>query len=165
MNFFFSKVFISTISAFYIWIIGICIGAIIAAGAFSAPVIFNAQDFGIDLSRFQSGILMTQIFMKLNILLLAVAFIIAVYEVFALRLSDNTKVIKSILFVSGAISVICILLFSLYYSPFIIAQQNISEIATATKEFDSMHKQSEMVFNILFFSLSINLIFRIMFKR
>lgn len=165
MKFLFSKVFINTASALYIWLIGLTIGALVACGAFSASVIFNANDFGIELSKFQSGILMTQIFLKLNILLIAVAFIITIFEIVALRLSNHTKTIKIILFLSGAISVICILLFSLYYTPFIIEQQQIGVMATQSNEFQSMHKQSEMVANIIFFSLSVNLLFRLMYRK
>lgn len=165
MKFLFSKVFINTASALYIWLIGLTIGALVACGAFSASVIFNANDFGVELSKFQSGILMTQIFLKLNILLIAVAFIITIFEIVALRLSNHTKTIKIILFLSGAISVICILLFSLYYTPFIVEQQTIGHIATQSSKFDAMHKQSEMVANIIFFSLSVNLLFRLMYRK
>lgn len=165
MKFLFSKMFINTASALYIWILGITIGAIISSGAFSANVIFNANNFGVEISKFQSGILMTQIFLKLNILLIVVAFIIAIFETFALRLSSNTKTTKIILFLSGAISVICILLFSLYYTPFIVEQQQIGEAATKSSEFYAMHKQSEIVANILFFSLSINLLARLIYRK
>lgn len=165
MKFLFSKTFINIISALYIWIIGVTIGALLSSGAFSANVIFYASDFGINLSKFESGILMTQIFLKLNILLIVVAFIIAVFEVFALRLSDNTKTIKIILFLSGGISVICMLLFSLYYTPFIIEQQQIGEATMQSNDFNTMHQQSEMVANILFFSLSINMLFRLAYRK
>ncbi|RAX54971.1 hypothetical protein CCY99_02195 [Helicobacter sp. 16-1353] len=158
MVFFFSKVFINSINAFYNWILGLSIGAIIASGAFVAPVIFRASNFGVELDLAQSGILMTAIFLKLNALLLFVAFIIAVYEIFSLRLSSHTRIQKAILFVSGGISVVCILLFALYYTPFILESQELGTIATS--EFNAMHKQSEFVFNVLFFALSINLIYR-----
>ncbi len=165
MNFLFSKTFTSTIRAFYIWVIGLCIGAIIATGAFSAPVIFHAQEYGVDITKFQSGILMTQIFLKLNVLLLFVAFFIAIYEILSFKLSNHTKMQKYILFISGAIAVICILLFSLYYSPFIVSQQELGINATASAKFQSMHSQSEMIFHILFFALTLNLIYRNMLQH
>lgn len=165
MNIVFSKNLIDSLSAIYIWIIGICIGSIISAGAFSAPVIFNVKDLGVDLSKFQSGIIMTEIFLRLNTLLIFVAIIITIYEICSLKLSENTKLQKIILFLSGAISVICILLFSLYYSPFIVEQQKLGEATTSLQSFASMHTQSEITFNILFFSLSANLIFRVILKK
>lgn len=165
MNLLFSKIFINTISALYLWVIGLCIGSLLCAGALSAPVIFGANDFGVHLSRFQSGILMTQIFMRLNVVLLVGAFFIATFETFALRLSSHKAINKALLFLSGAISVICILLFSLYYSPYILAQQELGEMATASKEFASMHEQSEMVAGILFCALSFNFVYRILLKR
>ncbi|RDU57513.1 DUF4149 domain-containing protein [Helicobacter sp. MIT 99-5507] len=165
MKFLFGKTFINTAVALYIWILGITIGALLASGAFVANVIFNASFFGVELSKFQSGILMTQIFLKLNILLIVVAFIIAIFETFTLRLGDNKKIIKIILFISGAISVICILLFSLYYTPFIVEQQQLGLNATQSSEFISMHAQSEFVANVLFFCLSINVLFRLVYRK
>lgn len=160
MNIVFSPVLISAIRAFYMWIIALSLGSIACAGAFSAPVIFNAGDFGVALEKSESGILMTHIFLRLNNLLLIVAFVIAAFETFALNLSRDTRLNKAILFLSGAISVICILLFSLYYTPYIVAQQELGD--TQSAEFLSMHAQSESVAGILFLALSVNLIFRIM---
>ena len=165
MKFLFGKVFINTATSLYIWILGIALGALLASGAFVASVIFNASFFGVELSKFQSGILMTQVFLKLNTLLIVVAFIIAIFETFALRLGNNTKTIKIILFLSGAISVICILLFSLYYTPFIIEQQKLGESFTKSDKFTSMHNQSEFVANILFFALSANILFRLFYRK
>ncbi|MBR7118468.1 MAG: DUF4149 domain-containing protein [Helicobacteraceae bacterium] len=165
MKFLLGKTFINIASALYIWILGITLGTLLASGAFVANVIFNAGFFGVELSKFQSGILMTQIFLKLNILLIVVAFIIAIFETFALRLGNGAKTIKIILFLSGAVSVICILLFSLYYTPFIIEQQQLGATATQSSEFTSMHTQSEFVANVLFFSLSANILFRLIYRR
>ena len=165
MKFLFGKTFINISTAIYIWILGIALGALIASGAFVASVIFNASSFGVDLSQFQSGILMTQIFLKLNTLLIVVAFIIAVFETFALRLGENTKTIKIILFLSGAISVICILLFALYYTPFIVEQQDLGTAFVEGSEFYAMHTQSEVVANILFFSLSASILFRLIYRK
>ena len=59
----------------YVVMLGIAIGVEIAAGAFIAPVIFFPQKYlgeGV-LTHFQSGILMTQVFLKTNMLLMIVA--------------------------------------------------------------------------------------------
>ncbi|RDU62446.1 DUF4149 domain-containing protein [Helicobacter sp. MIT 14-3879] len=164
MNIFFSKNFINTIKAIYIWLLGLSIGIIFSSGAFIASVLFYAKDFGIELEKFEAGILMTEIFSRINIFLLIIAFIITFYEILSLKLESGYKAQKSILFISSLISVICIFLFSLYYTPYIIEQQKIGEIAINTNQFLSMHKQSEWVFKILFFTLSFNLIYRILKK-
>lgn len=162
MNFFFSNNFLKTAKAFYIWILGLSIGAIFASGAFSASVLFYAEDFGVNLSRFEAGILMSEIFSRLNVFLLIVAGIITFYEILYLRLSSSSRIQRSILFLSGGIGVLCICLFSLYYAPYIIKAQKLGESATQTSDFLSMHTQSEWVFQILFFALSINLVYRIL---
>ncbi len=165
MNFFFSKTFLKTSMAFYMWLLGLCIGSIFASGAFSASVIFNANDFGVDISKFESGILMTAIFSKLNTLLLFSAFVIVFYEIISFRLGSGGRINKILLFLSASISVICILLFSLYYSPYIIETQKLGESAIASSEFASMHTQSKVVFYILFFTLSFNFIYRILYSK
>ena len=70
----------------YLLLIGLALGAI-TASAFSAPVIFRAASFveGLEITLFQSGVLMTQIFIKLNILLNILAVFIIIYEVIILK--------------------------------------------------------------------------------
>lgn len=162
MNFFLSNFFLKSAKALYIWILGLSIGAVFATGAFSASVLFNAKDLGVNLSKFEAGILMSEIFSRLSIVLLVVAGIIVFYEILYFRLSSSSRIQRSILFLSGGISVICICLFSLYYAPYIIKAQKLGEAATTTSDFASMHSQSELVFQILFFALTINLIYRIL---
>ena len=102
--------------ALYLLFIGVALGAIVAAGAFSAPAIFRASAIvpNLDITVFQSGILMTSIFMKLNALLNALAIFILVYEILSLRVSGAR--IAPIL---GAISIILIFLFIMINNVFI----------------------------------------------
>ena len=67
----------------YVALLGIAIGVEIAAGAFIAPVIFFPQKYLGDgvLTHFQSGILMTQVFLKMNLLIGFVALYSIIYEV------------------------------------------------------------------------------------
>ncbi len=67
--------------ALYLILIGITLGAIIACGALSAHTIFRAPAIvpNLEMTLFQSGLLMTSIFVKLNILLNLLALFILCY--------------------------------------------------------------------------------------
>ena len=162
MNCFFSPTFLKTAKALYLWLIALCIGAIFSSGAFSASVLFHAEDLGVSLARYDAGILMSEIFGKLNILLLILAFVIAFYEILEAKLSSVKRIHKIVLGASGAVSVICAFLFALYFSPKIIALQKLGESATQSDEFLTLHAQSEWIFHILFFALTLNFIYRIL---
>lgn len=157
MKFFISPIFLKSAKAFYLWLMALCIGGIFSVGAFSASVIFNAQDFSVNLDRFNAGILMSEIFSRFNALLIFVAFVIVFYEILYARLSSAKTLQKILLCGSGIISVVGILLFALYYSPNIIALQQ------SKGDFDALHTQSEWVFHAIFFTLSFNFIYRILY--
>lgn len=162
MNIFLSQGFLRSAKALYLWFIALCIGAIFSVGAFSANVIFHAQDLGVNLVQFDGGILMSAIFAKLNIVLIFVAFVMTFYEILFVYLSSVSRIHKAMLGVSSAISVLCIFLFALYFSPKIIALQKLGELSTQSDDFLALHAQSEWIFHILFFSLSFNFIYRIL---
>jgi len=52
----------------YLILLGITLGAGLCAGVFAAPVIFHADDLlgGGVLTHYQEGLIMTQIFLKMN---------------------------------------------------------------------------------------------------
>lgn len=133
----------------YLLLIGLALGAIIAS-AFSAPVIFRAASFveGLEITLFQSSVLMTQIFIKLNILLNILAVFIIIYEVIIFK-TTRQKIAPLL----GFISVILILLFTLYYTPYILQAQQMGEESIQTLKFDAMHKQSVLVFKTLLITL------------
>ena len=162
MKFFLSPLFLKTAKALYLWLIALCIGAIFCAGAFVASVIFNTENFGVNLAHFSAGVLMSEIFSRLNILLIFMAFAMTFYEILFARLSEIAQIHKILLGVSGAISVLCVFLFAFYFSPKIIALQKLGESATQSDEFFALHAQSEWIFHILFFSLTFNFIYRIL---
>lgn len=162
MNFFLSPTFLKTAKALYLWLIALCIGAIFSSGAFSASVLFYAESFGINLTRYNAGILMSEIFSKLNILLLILAFVMAFYEILDAKLSNIARIHKIVLGVSSTVSIFSAFLFALYFSPRIIALQKLGESATQSDEFLALHSQSEWIFHILFFALTINFIYRIL---
>lgn len=161
------KVFASCITSLYLLALGIAIGGIIACGAITAPVIFNASQYLAsleitDMTRYASGLLMSEIFVRLNYLLNALAIFILVYELLAFNISSK----KSLFLLGiGVFSVIFIFLFTMYYTPAILAAQADGAAATATEEFESIHTQSEMVAQILLLSLGASFLWRVYLLR
>ncbi|MDO7253037.1 DUF4149 domain-containing protein [Helicobacter cappadocius] len=151
---------IQLISAIYLWLIGACIGAMIISGAVVAPIIFNAYSYlpSLGITQYDSGILMTQIFIKLNYLLNFTAIIIIIYELSVFKSTIKPSII---LLGINILSILLIFLFSLYYTPAILEAQNMGAAYTATPEFESIHTQSEMLFKILLVTLSISFVWRI----
>lgn len=139
-----------SIEIFYFLLITLAIGATFSLGIFVAPVIFNASDFiATDISKFESGQIMSQIFIKYNYLLNITAFFITIVEVREyLRFNRDKTVLISAFF-----TVTTILLFTLYYTPYIIEAQQIGISATHTTAFEGMHKGSVIDFKILLVSL------------
>lgn len=135
------------IDSAYLLLLGVCVGAMVACGMMSAPIIFRAGEIlSMPSSVEQSGILMGLIFQKLSILLYIVGIIIFVFELFAARLFRTSGVLVML---SAGVSIMMILLFNLYYMPYIL---NVTD--TQASEFESMHAQSVIVFKILVVSLA-----------
>ncbi|MCI6312744.1 DUF4149 domain-containing protein [Helicobacter equorum] len=135
------------IDSAYLLLLGVCVGAMVACGMMSAPIIFRAGEIlSMPISVEQSGILMGLIFQKLSILLYIVGIIIFVFELFAARLFRTSGVLVML---SAGVSIMMILLFNLYYMPYIL---NVTD--TQASEFESMHAQSVIVFKILVVSLA-----------
>lgn len=137
----------------YIYTIAILLGCILSIGAFVAPSVFYALDS--DISNFQSGLIMSSIFIKLSFVLNISLIIIFLNELCNILLYR----INIYLLISSLISFICIILFNFYSLPNILHFQALGEIATQSLEFNTYHKQSEIIFKILFFALSFNLIY------
>ena len=145
--------------ALYLWLLGIGIGCIVAEGL-AASVVFTISSFLPQLSTSDSGVIMGQIFVRCNGFFNILAGIIIIYEVITLLSAElfARSNQRRLWFIIGGISVIMIFLFTLYYTPFIMEAQAAGNLGTP--EFDSMHKQSELVFKILMVSLSVSLIWR-----
>ncbi|WP_096021843.1 DUF4149 domain-containing protein [Campylobacter lanienae] len=132
--------------SFYLFLLGICIGAEFAIGIFMAPVIFYPSQYigeGV-LSHYQSGQLMTQVFLKYNILLIFISSLILLFEIVNLKGSESFNYKISAFFLSLIISLLA-MSFVFYFTPYILQAQKIGAEATATAEFISMHKASEFV--------------------
>ncbi|WP_096016456.1 DUF4149 domain-containing protein [Campylobacter lanienae] len=132
--------------SFYLFLLGICIGVELAIGIFMAPVIFYPSQYigeGV-LSHYQSGQLMTQVFLKYNILLIFISSLILLFEIVNLKGSESFNYKISAFFLSLIIALLA-MSFVFYFTPYILQAQKIGAEATATAEFISMHKASEFV--------------------
>jgi len=133
----------------YLLCLGMMIGLELAAGAFVAPVIFFPQKLlgeGV-LTHFQSGLLMTEIFLRMNFLLVFFSVISFLFELVTWILKAKSSDKVSILF--SVTALVLTTLFVYYYTPFIVAAQSLGEIETASEAFRAMHKQSEWVMKSL----------------
>ena len=151
------KRYILVFDSFYLLLLGVGIGGIIACGAFAAPIIFNIDEFIPTFSKMNSGLIMGKIFMRLNAYLTFLAIIMLMYEGF----SFFAKILKlDILYsifwlILGVFNITLIALFVYYYTPFILNTQNL-----LSDDFANMHEQSVLVFKALMFGLSVLFIWR-----
>jgi len=151
----------NAIFSLYILILSLGAGIIVALGVFSAPVIFNASELlSFEMDRFSSGLIMTEIFVRSNIYLNFVAFVILLFEIYTYRYSANRSKIDLGL---GAIAVIGIFSFTSYYTPLIVEAQKLGMEATATDSFGEIHKYAELDYKVILLAL-IALVFRRVFK-
>lgn len=146
------KVF-NVIDCIYIYITSLIAGGIICIGVFVAPSVFYSLDSNI--TNFQSGIIMSNIFIKWSFVLNFLAIIILLYEILNIFFKRYSSLFISL------IMFVCIILFNFYYLPHILQIQTLGELATQSAEFNMYHKQSELVFKILFISLSVNSLYKI----
>ncbi|MBZ7979816.1 DUF4149 domain-containing protein [Campylobacter sp. RM12642] len=111
-------------------------------GIVVAPIIFYPSAIIGDgiLSHFQSGLLMTQVFVKFNYLLLFVSFFNIIYE----SISNKLFSLKPIL---SLIILILALVFVFYYTANVLDMQVLG--VTDSKDFNDNHKQSEMIFKVI----------------
>ncbi|AIR80240.1 hypothetical membrane protein (DUF4149 domain) [Campylobacter fetus subsp. venerealis 97/608] len=152
----------------YLFLLGICIGVEIAIGAFLAPIVFFPTKYigeGV-LTHFQSGQLMTQVFLKYNILLLIVCAFCVIYEIINLiKNKDEVFNFKFSTFMLSLINVILGASFVFYFTDYIVNAQNMGAEATQTAAFASVHKVSEVVMKIMMLAQALLFFMRAYFKR
>ncbi|MGX2984457.1 DUF4149 domain-containing protein [Helicobacter sp. 23-1048] len=135
------------LDSLYLLLLGIGVGAIIAC-IFSAPTLFRAGEIlTLPITKEQSGVLMGRIFENLNIVLFIVAGGVIVFEFIVAKMLRNSSIV---IVLSAGISLIMIFLFALYYTPYILSAPD-----AQSPEFQSMHAQSVVVFDILLVSLCV----------
>lgn len=135
----------------YLFLIAILVGLEICAGAFVAPVIFYPQDLigeGV-LSHFQSGQIMTEIFLRFNKILLIISILAFVFESINLASKNRNFNIKFSSFMLSFINLILALLFIFYFSTYIVEAQQIGPSMTQTSSFAQMHKASEWTMKVM----------------
>lgn len=143
--------------ASYFLFLGAIIGIEFAVGALIAPIIFYPAQFIGDgvLTHFQSGILMTQVFLRFNIILLVFVFLAWGFEAYMYKIGKR-DLWTFILLIGISI---CAYLFVFYFTPFILEAQKQGAEATTTTQFAKMHKGSEFDMKALMV-LQIALLFR-----
>ncbi|MGL2690136.1 DUF4149 domain-containing protein [Helicobacter pylori] len=131
----------------YLLLLGILGGSLITLGMMVAPIVFKASSIlpELNLTPFESGKLMAQIFVRLNYLLGAMGFIVLLYEIVSFIYSKRSLVY---LILGVAIGALC-LLFVFYYTPYILNAQKVGEVALQSVEFARSHAQSEWLFKEL----------------
>lgn len=135
----------------YLFLLAALVGIEIALGAFVAPVIFYPAKFIGDgvLTHFQSGVMMTQIFLKYNYILLAVSAFTLAFDLFKLRSNECVHVKISAVALSF-INAVLAAVFVFYFTDFILDAQAAGEAMTkGNAEFDAIHSASELVMKIM----------------
>ncbi len=134
----------------FIITLGTTLGAGLLAGVVVAPTIFHSELLlGSELlSRFQEGLLMTQVFERLAYVVNFLVIITILYEVIKFKSFENTKwsMIFTFLVVASG------LLFTSYYIPQILEMQSLGETVTSSDVFNNVHKGSELNFKLFAFS-------------
>lgn len=149
--------YLRILDSFYLLLLGVGVGGIVACGTFAAPVIFHIGDFIEGITQSESGLIMGRIFVRLNTYLLFLVVIMAAYEGLGVVCYLTKKEVRYMRAwaVLGVCNIALILLFAYYYTPFILDPQNL-----ASEHFQSMHEQSVWVFKLLMLGLSILFIWR-----
>ena len=137
----------------YFLVLAILIGVEIALGGLVAPVIFYPQNIIGDgvLSHFQSGQMMSVVFVKFNYLLLGVSIFAFIYEFIGLKNSVKFG-IKLSSFMLCLINLVLAISFVFYFTPFVLSAQAAGEAATQTAEFAAIHRASEWVMKLMMFA-------------
>jgi hypothetical protein len=135
----------------YMLLLGVGVGGVFALGVFVAPVVFNANLYINEptMTLLDSGMIMSEVFYRFGMFLNLIALIIIAYEGY--RAYSEKISFTPILF--SLISIICIGVFTLYFTPYILEAQNLGIEGVSTEEFARIHKLAELDFKILLASL------------
>ena len=136
----------------YIVLLGVGVGIIGALGIIVAPVIFHPENVLGDgvLNHFQSGLLMSTIFVRFNLFLNALILIVMGTEFF-IQISRKIGCLVDKLAVMGVLS--SALFFSFYLTPKVLGFQTQGMSVVNTPEFQTIHYLSEVDFKMLMASL------------
>ncbi len=135
--------------AINLFLLASLVGIELFLGIVVAKVIFYPQMGESVLSTFQSGLLMSEIFVKFGFVLLAISLFNLLFELYSF-FKDAAKF--QLRFSKLALSLLVFilsLLFVFYFSAYILNSQALGESATKSDEFKSMHTASEVVMKII----------------
>jgi hypothetical protein len=145
-----TKKYFRIFTIIFIITLGVTLGAGLLAGIVVAPTIFHSEVLlGSELlTRFQEGLLMTQVFERLAYVVNFLVLIAILYEVIKFKSFENTRwsmIFTFLVATSG-------LLFTSYYIPQILEMQSLGEVMTNSEAFSNVHKGSELNFKLFAFS-------------
>jgi len=134
----------------FIITLGTVLGAGLLAGIVVAPTIFHSEVLlGSELlTRFQEGLLMTQVFERLAYVVNFLVLIVILYEVVKFKSFESDRWSLMLSFLVAATG----LLFTSYYIPQILEMQLAGEAMTNSQVFENVHKGSELNFKFFAFS-------------
>lgn len=149
---------IKMLASFYLFCLGGAAFGVLFAGAVVAPIIFHSElIFGVKmLSRFEAGLMMSEIFSRFNYILLTTAALIVAFEGF---LAVNKKS-SPLMMVLSIVNISAIGLYAFVFTPQIIGYQALGERAISSSEFDTIHRLAELDFKILLITLTVSFFVR-----
>ncbi len=134
----------------FIITVGVVLGAGLLAGIVVAPTIFHSEVLlGSELlTRFQEGLLMTQVFERLAYAVNFLVVVVILYEVVKYKAFESSRwsLLSTFLVVATG------LLFTSYYIPQILEMQLGGEAVTSSHIFENVHKGSELNFKLFSFA-------------
>ncbi|EAK5116347.1 DUF4149 domain-containing protein [Campylobacter upsaliensis] len=137
--------------AIHLFLLAAMIGVELILGVVVAPVVFYPQGLIGEnvLSHFQSGLMMSDIFVKMGYVLLVVALFNALYELINFFKKKEKFQLRFSKFALSIIVLILALFFVFYFTAYILEAQKMGESVIKTAEFQSMHEASEVVIKII----------------
>lgn len=137
--------------AIHLFLLAAMIGVELILGVVVAPVVFYPQSLIGEnvLSHFQSGLMMSDIFVKMGYVLLVVALFNALYELINFFKKEEKFQLRFSKFALSIIILILALFFVFYFTAYILEAQKMGESVIKTTEFQSMHEASEVVIKII----------------
>lgn len=140
------------ITKIYLFFIAAIIGVELSLGILVAPVIFFPSDLigeGV-LSHFQSGQMMTSIFVKFGKILMILSIFSLIFEM--VNFNNNKAQSFNLRFSTlmiALINLILALLFVLFFTDYIVEAQKLGAEATKTAEFLQIHNASEWSMKVI----------------
>lgn len=144
----------------YLILLAATFGAVLTLGALVAPVIFNPNTHLVDvtLDRYNSGMLMSEIFRRFAYVLYAIGTMVVLYEAYWYKMGQR----DATSFASAFVVVFTAFMFSSVYVPKILAMQALGAEATQSDTFATLHIASELDFKILAVALIVLFVRRLM---